>query len=100
MIDAFVTFADRPGGPAAFFANKTKPINIFRKTVSALSIQVGDGLVVCYHTPSLSISPLLSYIQIYRCFIIWSRNWWIVAGPIASMVATFSKSVPNCRVWS
>src|SRR6266404_3411517 len=37
----------------------------------------------------LHIVPLLRYIQIYRCFIIWSRNWWIVAGPIASMVASF-----------
>jgi len=71
MIDAFITFADRPGGPAAFFANEREPINVFRKAVSALSILVGDGLVI------------------YRCYVIWSRNWWIVAGPIASMVATF-----------
>lgn len=47
MIDAFITFADRPGGPAAFFANEREPINVFRKVVSALSILVGDGLVVC-----------------------------------------------------
>jgi len=64
MIDAFVTSADRPGGPAAFFANKTEPINIFRTAVSALSILVGDGLVVCYHTPSLYITPTELYTDI------------------------------------
>jgi hypothetical protein len=95
MIDAFITFADRPGGPAAFFVNETIPINVFRKAVFAISLLVGDSLVVCYQTPNLSKLPVLSYTQIYRCFIIWSRNWWIVASPIASMVATFSTSVSN-----
>jgi len=50
MIDAFITFADRPGGPAAFFANEAEPINVFQNAVSALSIFVGDGLVVCSQT--------------------------------------------------
>jgi len=95
MIDAFITFADRPGGPAAYFANEREPINLFRKTVSAMSILVGDGLVVCSQSPSLSKLSILSDIQIYRCFVIWSRNWWIIAGPIASMIATFSQSVPD-----
>ena len=95
MIDAFITFADRPGGPAAFFANERDPTNLFRKTVSALSILVGDGLVVRSQTPSLFRLSILSYIQIYRCYVIWTRNWWVIAGPIASMIATFSQSVPN-----
>jgi len=71
MLDAFITFADRPGGPAALFANEAEPINLFRKSVFAISVLVGDGLVI------------------YRGFIIWSRSWWIVAGPIASMIASF-----------
>jgi len=98
MVDSFITFADRPGGPAAFFANKAEPINLLRTAVFAISLLVGDGLVVCYQTSSLSKLPLLSCIQIYRCFNIWSRNWWIVAGPIASMVASFRESVFDYRV--
>ena len=54
MIDAFITFADRPGGPAAFFANETEPINLFRAVVFAISILVGDGLVVCSQPSCLS----------------------------------------------
>ena len=54
MIDAFITFPDRLGGPAAFFANETEPINLFRAVVFAISILVGDGLVVCSQTPTLS----------------------------------------------
>ena len=98
MINAFITFADRLGGPAAYFANEREPTNLFRAVVFAISILVGDSLVVCSQTSCLSYLPLLSYIQIYRCFIIWSRNWWIVTGPIVSIVATFGKSVSEYRV--
>lgn len=56
MLDAFITFADRPGGPAALFANEAEPINLFRKSVFAISVLVGDGLVVRYPTPSRSIT--------------------------------------------
>jgi hypothetical protein len=57
MIDAFVTFADRLGGPAAFLANEAEPINLFRAIVFAISILVGDGLVVRSQVPSLSRLP-------------------------------------------
>jgi hypothetical protein len=53
MVDAFITFADRRGGPAAFFAHETEPINLFRAAVFAISILVGDGLVVCSQNPGL-----------------------------------------------
>ena len=62
MIDAFITFANRPGGPAAFFAREADPINLFRKGVFAISVLVGDGLIVCYQTPGLSQLLLLSRI--------------------------------------
>jgi len=57
MVDAFITFANRPGGPAALFANEAEPINLFRNGVFAISVLVGDSLVVCYQTPKSLYYP-------------------------------------------
>lgn len=55
------------------FANETKPL-------------VGADLLI-------SLADLLGdAVLIYRCWVMWRRNYWVVAVPILSAIAGFGKS--------
>ena len=97
LFDAFIFFRDGPKGPAGIFAHEaegesnefwtltlklTLPLaaNIFRKSVAALSIVVGDSLVI------------------YRCYVIWGRDWRVTVLPIALLIFSIGRlSLPSRR---
>jgi hypothetical protein len=90
LFDAFIFFRDGPKGPAGIFAHEAEAANIFRKSVAALSIVVGDSLVI------------------YRCYVIWGRDWRVTVLPIALLIFSIAASVvvlrgisaPDSRVFS
>jgi len=61
----WITDRDKPGGVLAFIANEESVwYQTFGTTSSIVLILMGDALLI------------------YRCFVIWGSNWWIIVLPI------------------
>uniref|UniRef100_A0A8H8CG87 Uncharacterized protein n=1 Tax=Psilocybe cubensis TaxID=181762 RepID=A0A8H8CG87_PSICU len=89
-VNAFVD-SPQPGGALEYYGNLSDPLQAAKTAVFVLLTLVGDAFVI------------------YRCYIIWSRQWWIVILPLLCWCGTgvggfgatvaFSRAAPGAAVF-
>lgn len=83
LIEGFIVLPNIPGGPSAFFSDVSIPANVVKVGIHTVNSVVGDSVVV------------------WRCFLIWSRNWKMCIVPIllviASAICGFAQTVYFAR---
>lgn len=70
LIEAFILDKKIPGGANAYFADEGMYLSLGRKAVFALSVIIADVLMI------------------YRCYILWHRNPFIVVVPVLTLCTT------------
>ncbi|PCH40268.1 hypothetical protein WOLCODRAFT_23952 [Wolfiporia cocos MD-104 SS10] len=70
LIMGFIVLRNQPGGPAAFFSDVSIPANVAKVGLHTVNSIVGDSVVV------------------WRCFLVWGRDWKMCAAPIALVVGS------------
>ncbi|KAK7692891.1 hypothetical protein QCA50_004526 [Cerrena zonata] len=63
IFNAFITYRNEPGGPAAYFYDLSSFTNVFGSAIYITQTLVGDGFVL------------------YRAAIVWNKNLWIIVLP-------------------
>jgi len=92
IMDTFVNFRSKDGGPIAYINALGSPTYLLKSTVYALQTLIGDSCII------------------YRCFIVWQRNIWVILLPLlllvscivtgAGVLTNFSRISPNTEVFS
>ncbi|EPQ53025.1 hypothetical protein GLOTRDRAFT_79032 [Gloeophyllum trabeum ATCC 11539] len=77
LLRGYVWLASDPG-PVAYFADYHRWDNVANEVISGIQTWIGDSLVI------------------YRCFIVWSRNYYVVAVPSVLLVLSV---IGNCMVF-
>jgi len=91
IVDAFVTFRSKDGGPVVYINALGSPTYLVKATVYTFQTLIGDSCMI------------------YRCFIVWQQNIWVVFLPLlllvsctvtgAGVVTNFSSVSPNTEVY-
>ncbi|KAI0087735.1 hypothetical protein BDY19DRAFT_219876 [Irpex rosettiformis] len=83
LIEGFIHRREWPGGPDAFFSDVSIPANVVKVGIHTVNSIIGDSVVV------------------WRCFLVWGRDWKMCALPIlliiASAVCGFAQTVYFAR---
>ena len=67
----------------------SKAITVVPSTMFALNQWLADGLLVSYvFDPTVQVSYVVSLLQLYRCYVIYSMNFWVVAFPCLMYLAS------------
>lgn len=75
-------FVESTVNPAAFASALSSEIAIAKDTASVVSIWLADSLIVCSFNLSRSnVKPEWFRLQIYRTYVVWSGNLWIIIVP-------------------
>jgi hypothetical protein len=90
-------------GPVAYFSDLGRWDNIAHDATNAMMTWLGDGLAVSSWMCFLIMTDLNVLTKIYRCYIVWDNNIWIVILPICLMIISISKLAfkappPNCML--
>ncbi|KAI0336217.1 hypothetical protein GY45DRAFT_1316329 [Cubamyces sp. BRFM 1775] len=75
IILAFIVHADAPGGPAAFFNELSNFTQMFGSTLYVLQTLLGDAMVL------------------YRCYLVWERQWIVVVFPCILLMGSLATGV-------
>jgi len=70
LLRGYVWLRDAQGGPAAYFDDLAKWDHMLKFAIYVTETVVGDALVI------------------YRCWIVWDKNYYIIAVPFALLVCT------------
>jgi len=70
LVEGFIYRRNDPGGPARFFADVSLTHNVIKVGLHAINLALGDSIVV------------------WRCYVIWGKNWKICVLPIFLTMAT------------
>ncbi|EIM89321.1 uncharacterized protein STEHIDRAFT_155000 [Stereum hirsutum FP-91666 SS1] len=70
LIQGFIEFRDAPGGPAAFVADTSAPVNVAKIIIHTINSIIGDSIVV------------------WRCYHVWAANIYICILPILLIAAS------------
>ncbi|KAL5492766.1 hypothetical protein ACEPAI_4213 [Sanghuangporus weigelae] len=91
IIKAFINFENAPGGPASFFNELSEFTQMFGSTLYVLQTLIGDSMVL------------------YRCYLVWGRNLWVVAFPFVCLLGStatgigilysFARVVPQASIF-
>lgn len=98
MIQGYVEHADVPGGAVAYLGNLASWDHVFKDVLYATQEIFGDAVGVrCIS--ALAYSGFLRHLQgaipraqIYRCWIIWNRDWRVIVLPVMLWIASTGKS--------
>jgi len=82
LIRGYVDFASAPGGPAAYLSELAPWDHVFKDTIYATTELLGDA------------------ISIYRCWVIWERNWKVVALPIILLIVSIISGYTVCGLYT
>ncbi|KAG6895235.1 hypothetical protein C0995_012987 [Termitomyces sp. Mi166 len=94
IFDAFIPL-DRPNREARL-ANISIPINAAKRAIFFAMMILGDVIAVGVLLQSDDNSAEVS--QIYRCFIVWARNWWLIVIP--SICSVISAILAYMTIWA
>ena len=87
IIKAFIIYRNEPGGPAAFFNRLSEFTQMFGSTLYVAQTLLGDALVVsCANAKPLN--SLLIHWQIWRCYLAWDKNIFVVAFPLLLLLGS------------
>lgn len=85
-LDAFI-FYNGPGGPAAEFKDIRYWVNIMKTVDFVAQTSIGDAILVrthSYYQPSVCSHAT----QIYRCYMVYARRWYMILFPLLLWLAT------------
>lgn len=89
LIDGFIYLRDKPGGPAAFFSDVSIPANVAKVIIHTVNSILGDGIVVSFAL--FHFKYFDDNTQVWRCYHVWGRSWWICIVPILLIIASAGK---------
>ena len=78
LIQGYVVHAGDPGGPAAWFGALSPWDHVLKDTLFATQEILGDAVAVSAPFEPV-VACVLMIAKIYRTYIVWNRNWKIVA---------------------
>ena len=77
-----------PPGPLGYqFLTYSEPISLVSSVMFQLNQWLADGLLVSSVTESL-VAISKSFLQLYRCHVIYVMNYWVIAFPCLMYLAT------------
>ncbi|THH32128.1 hypothetical protein EUX98_g2071 [Antrodiella citrinella] len=82
LIRGYVEFANAPGGAAGYLSQLAPWDHVFKDTIYATTELLGDA------------------ISIYRCWVIWERNWKVVAFPILLLFVSIGSGYTVCGLYT
>lgn len=82
LVRGYVDFALAPGGAAAYLSNLALWDHIFKDTIYATTEMLGDA------------------VSIYRCWIVWDRNYKIIALPTVLLLVSIVSGYMVCGLYS
>lgn len=90
-----------------FTASRSNAVEEFSKTSSWINVIsmgcyvvqtfVGDSILVRILYFLLHIVAWTDFTKLYRCWILWGRNWFVILAPAASWLAGTGKSFSHCN---
>ncbi|KAG8896231.1 hypothetical protein FRB99_008992 [Tulasnella sp. 403] len=69
-LDEAFFYYDGKGGSDGYFGNRKTFLNLSVKSIYGVVLLIGDGLLI------------------YRCWIIWAKNYWVIVAPSVLLVGT------------
>lgn len=102
MIRGFVEHANSPGGAVGYLGALAPWDHVFKDTLYATQEILGDGVAVSrlHVLPfAWSLIVILRIFQIYRCWVIWSRDFRVILVPSALFIVQLGKT-PFPVSWS
>ncbi|TCD71375.1 hypothetical protein EIP91_011146 [Steccherinum ochraceum] len=82
MIRGFVDHANDPGGAVAYLGNLAPWDHVFKDTLYATQEIIGDG------------------VAIYRCWVIWNRDWRIIILPLMLFIVSIISGYTVCGLYT
>lgn len=116
LIEGFIHLRDEPGGPGAFFSDVSIPANVVKvgiHTVNVRSLLLQSSLHIKLTVVSSSPSLVIAWwyvslrvacvsegthvfsLQVWRCWLVWGRDWKMCVLPILLIIASASMSFPS-----
>lgn len=84
-----------PGGPAAYIlTNFSNPMNILSFASYVVGNFMTDLLLVIAFSPTCPHIGLTIVAQLYRCWVIWNRNLYVMIIPGLAVLASFGEPLP------
>ena len=103
MVEGYVIHRNDPGGPVAWYAALAPWHHVFKDTIYATQEMIGDAAAVSsvYHWILCFTEPIVLADQIYRTYVLWGRNWRVIALPFVLLfVSMITCSVTMMRSWA
>ncbi|TCD69743.1 hypothetical protein EIP91_006510 [Steccherinum ochraceum] len=82
LIRGYVDFATAPGGAAAYLSRLAPWDHVFKDTIYATTELLGDA------------------ISIYRCWIVWERNWKVIVLPVLLLIVSIISGYTVCGLYT
>ena len=96
VLDAFIWYRGSGGAPAEL-SNISYWVNVMKTVTYVAQTSIGDGMLVSCHVLSGNKNQRASWIQIYRCYVVYAGHGWLVAVPLCILwVAGMSEKIPRC----
>jgi hypothetical protein len=71
----------------SFLQDATQPIFAAKHAIYFTMMLLGDSIVASYYSLTMPIL-LMILLKIYRCFIVWSKNYWVIILPAICSVGS------------
>jgi hypothetical protein len=79
------------GSPGEYYGVLSNPLHLAKTTIYVTQTILGDSVIV--RSPlKTSIAVLTSAVQLWRCFIVYDRNWYIAIPNALILIANACKS--------
>lgn len=87
VVDAFFALWEGRGDPITYFNDTRSATYLLESTAYLLQTLIGDSCLVSGYGMNLDARTDSDYIKIFRCFIVWERNIWVVLLPLVLLVS-------------
>ncbi|KAG6865532.1 hypothetical protein C0991_001725 [Blastosporella zonata] len=82
MLAGYIDHADTPGGPVAYIGNLRPWDHILKDTLYATQENLGSAAAI------------------YRCWILWNKNWKVILLPITLLIANLVSGYTVCATYA
>lgn len=89
IVRAVEAFVDADGTALDYYSNLSNPLQAAKTAIYVILTLVGDGFAVSRCILHLLASHAhIKIPQIYRCYVVWNRKWYIIPGPLLLLCGT------------
>ena len=94
LIEAFIVHVNDEGGAAVYLANIGLPLNRSKDMVYITTVRIINATLFYAQRLSIKFQIFLGdCILVWRCYMVWNRDWRVAALPSVMVVATGGKSL-------